>query len=98
VAEIARSVYEELFLQLPDSRDMQACRRYLADVELPTVEELEQAAVEGGAMTIVEMLVAALEEALDQTEDGRAHDGQRCYESFCWVDDALVALDQVSDG
>lgn len=43
-------------------------------------------------MTIVEMLVAALEEALDQTEDGRAHDGQRCYQSFCWVDAAYTAL------
>lgn len=46
VAEVAERVYEELFLRLPDSRDLAACRRYLDGFELPTVEELEQA--EGG--------------------------------------------------
>lgn len=47
VAEVVERVYEELFARLPDSRDMEACRRYLADVELPTVEELEAAELEG---------------------------------------------------
>jgi hypothetical protein len=40
VVETIRDVYRELFDQLPDSRDMAACRHYLAGVELPTVEEL----------------------------------------------------------